>query len=332
MSGTAHRSTVWPSTMSDSSKIGVVIPTFNAAPFWQDLRARLDLQGIEPKQILVIDSSSTDGTFDLARSAGYQSISIKQSDFNHGRTRQLGCDYLDWADLLIYMTQDALPANSSSFSTLCNVFTDPKVGAACGRQLPRPGANAIERHARLFNYPETSNRRDFSSRKHLGIKAAFLSNSFAAYRRSSLLQAGGFPGNVIVAEDSVVAARLLMAGWEVAYVAEAAVIHSHPFTIRQEFSRYFDTGVHHASEPWIRETFGDAGSEGKRFVISELSYLRSTQFGLIPSALLRTASKLLAYQLGLREKYLPLFVKRKLSLQPSFWRSPSGTEFSEVDV
>lgn len=319
MSGVALGFTGLPSMNRDWSTVGVVIPTYNAASHWGALRSRLDLQGLDPSQILIIDSSSTDGTVQLARSAGYQYLAIPQSEFNHGRTRQLGCDYFDWAEILIYLTQDALPADPSTFSTLCDVFTDTKVGAACGRQLPRPGANAIERHARLFNYPETSTKRDFSSRAHLGIKAAFLSNSFTAYRRSALLQAGGFPRNVIMAEDSVVAARLLMQGWEVAYVAEAAVVHSHPLTIKQEFSRYFDTGVHHAREPWIRETFGGAGNEGKRFVLSELSYLRSTELALLPSALFRTVSKLFAFQLGLREKYLPLAFKRRLSLQPSFW-------------
>ncbi|WP_157478232.1 glycosyltransferase family 2 protein [Granulicella tundricola] len=315
----AYGSSDLPLIKRDWSKVGVVVPTFNAAPLWEALRSRLDLQGLPPEQILIIDSSSTDGTISLAKAAGYRCISITKSDFNHGRTRQLGCDHFDWADILIYITQDALPADATSFSTLCSVFVDPKVGAACGRQLPRPGANAIERHARLFNYPETSTQRNLSSRAYLGIKAAFLSNSFAAYRRSALLQAGGFPSNVIMAEDSVVAARLLMGGWEVAYIAEAAVIHSHSLSIWQEFSRYFDTGVHHACEPWIRETFGGAGNEGKRFVISELFYLRTHQVGLIPSALIRTFSKLFAFQLGLREKYFPVVIKRSLSLQPSFW-------------
>lgn len=230
------------------------------------------------------------------------------------------------ADILLYMTQDALPVDASSFATLCSAFEDSQVGAACGRQLPRPGADVIERHARLFTYPDCSTKRNLDSRMQIGIKAAFLSNGFAAYRRSALLQVGGFPGNVIVAEDSVVAARLLMAGWNVAYVAEAVAVHSHSFTIRQEFSRYFDTGVHHAREPWMRETFGAAGAEGKRFVLSELSYLRTHRISLIPSALFRTFSKLVAFQLGLQVKHLPLVINRSLSLQPSLWNSPKSGE------
>ena len=57
-----------------------------------------------------------------------------------------------------------------------------------------------------------------------------------------------------------------MAGWRTAYVAEAQVYHSHPFTVVQEFRRYFDTGVYHRQEMWLRESFGSPVGEGKRFV------------------------------------------------------------------
>jgi rhamnosyltransferase len=70
-----------------------------------------------------------------------------------------------------------------------------------------------------------------------------------------------------------VAARLLMAGKRVAYVAEACVHHSHNYSLVQEFRRYFDTGVFHARSPWLLQEFGTANSEGLRFVRSEISFL-----------------------------------------------------------
>ena len=86
-----------------------------------------------------------------------------------------------------------------------------------------------------------------------------------------------------------------------AYVPEARVYHSHSFTIAQEFRRYFDTGVYHHRESWLRDQFGTPSGEGKRFVISELKYLFPRYMNLIPLALLRTISKASGYQLGLRE-------------------------------
>lgn len=309
-----------PTTSPDLSQIGVVIPTYNAEGCWEALRCGVDRQGLASWQVLIIDSSSQDRTRKLAEQAGYRVLRIEKSEFSHGGTRQFASEILPWANILIYLTQDAFLSGASAFLNLCRVFADPAVGAAYGRQLPRSEAGAIERHARLFNYPAISSIRSFGDREQIGIKAAFLSNSFAAYRKTALQAVGGFPIHVIIAEDSVVAARLLIAGWKVAYVAEAAVVHSHPLTLRKEFSRYFDTGVHHARERWLLDSFGKAGKEGKRFLRSELAFLLATDARLIPVACIRTANKLVAYSLGLRESHLALPLKAHLSTQPRFWQ------------
>jgi rhamnosyltransferase len=303
----------------DRSHVAIVIPTYNAEKVWPQLNAALRLQGVPAGQILIIDSSSEDRTADLATAEGYKVTPINRSDFNHGATRQLAVEVMPWAHILVYLTQDAVPADANALNCLLSAFQDSSVAAAYGRQLPRPGAGPIEAHARIFNYPATSEVRDFESRHKLGIKAAFLSNSFSAYRVRELCAVGGFPSDVIMAEDAVVAGRLLLSGRKIAYVAEACVYHSHPFTIAEEFRRYFDTGVYHCRETWLRERFGTPGQEGNRFVISELKYLAASRFYLVPLALLRTVSKALGYQLGLRTSTLGDKWSRRLSCHKGFW-------------
>ena len=131
---------------------------------------------------------------------------------------------------------------------------------------------------------------------------------------------GGFPQDVIFGEDTITAAKFLLAGWKIAYVAEAQVYHSHSYTWRQDFKRYFDIGVLHARENWLLKEFGSAGGEGSRFVRSELNYLWPRYWWLIPSALIRTALKLVGYRLGRIENKLSLGWKRKLSMHPNFWK------------
>jgi rhamnosyltransferase len=303
----------------DRAQVAIIIPTLNASKFWPTLHAGLLLQGLPPSQVLIVDSSSEDGTRELAAEAGYEVVRIDRRDFNHGGTRRFAADLVPWASVVVYMTQDAVLAGPDSLDRLLAAFEDPDVAAAYGRQLPRPAAGPIEAHARLFNYPPQSEVRDFESRHSLGVKAAFLSNSFAAYRVSELLEVGGFPHNVIMAEDTIVAGRLLMAGWKTAYVADAQVYHSHEFTLAQEFRRYFDTGVYHRQEAWLREEFGDPGGEGRRFVMSELGYLWPRHLHLVPYAMLRTASKVVGYQLGLRKSTLGDGWARRLSYQKSYW-------------
>jgi rhamnosyltransferase len=303
----------------DRAHVAIVIPTFNAKQLWAPLRDGLRCQGIPASQVLIVDSSSDDGTRDLAAAEGFEVVRIERRDFNHGGTRQAALDFVPWASIVVYLTQDAVLATPDSIDQLLSAFEDESVAAAYGRQLPRPGAGPIEAHARLFNYPDQSDVRDFESRHTLGIKATFLSNSFSAYRVEALREVGGFPSDVIVSEDTLVTGKLLLADWRVAYVAEAQVYHSHALTIFEEFQRYFDIGVGHRRASWVRDCFGKPAGEGRRFVMSELAFLAPRYPHLIPVALLRTTSKALGYQLGLRESKLGKEWSKKLSHHKSFW-------------
>lgn len=302
-------------------EFNVIVPTLNAASNWPMFAPAL-LASVRPEQVLIIDSESTDQTVDLARAAGFQLHSVTRREFNHGGTRQMAAELLPDAHILMYMTQDAVLAAPSALSNLLAVFDDPNVGAAGGRQLPRPGATPIEAHARIFNYPETAAMRTLENRVQLGIKTAFLSNSLAAYRRSALMDVGGFPSNVIFGEDMVTAARLLLAGFKIAYVAEACAYHSHAYTPMQEFKRYFDIGVLHSREAWLLEEFGPPSGEGMRFAWSELRYLMRTAAWQIPSALARSSMKILGYRLGAIESRLTTDIKRNLSMHPKYWTDP----------
>ena len=62
-------------------------------------------------QILIVDSSSDEGTRELAVAEGYRVVRIDRCDFNHGGTRQLALELVPWASLVVYLTQDAILAN-----------------------------------------------------------------------------------------------------------------------------------------------------------------------------------------------------------------------------
>lgn len=298
-------------------KVGLFIPTLNAKPFAGGLRCTVDTANLD--RFLIIDSGSTDGEELLWSRFGATVVTIDGAQFDHGRVRKMACELLGDCDVVVFLTQDAIPLDRQDIRTLVSPFENPEVGAAFGRQLPRPGACPIEAHARCFNYFPESRLKSVVDIPALGLKATFISNSFAAYRHSALKSIGGFPERCIVSEDTYVAAKMLLAGWKIAYCAEAQVYHSHSYNWRQEFQRYFDIGVFHAREPWVRKEFGDAEGEGKRFVKSELNYLAKYAPHLIPSALLRTVIKYAGFRTGLAEKALPLSLKRRLSQQKAFW-------------
>jgi rhamnosyltransferase len=304
---------------SEKNKAALVVPCLNAGKLWKNWIEAFNKQTYKPEFLLVIDSSSEDRTAELALENGFEVNTISRSEFNHGGTRQLGVEFFPEREFIIFLTQDAILANPRSLEYLMAQFEDPDVGMAYGRQIPHLGATPIAAHARYFNYPSESRQKSTSDIPELGIKTAFCSNSFAAYRYQTLQRCGGFPSHTIFGEDTYIASKMLIQGWKIAYCSEAAVYHSHNYTIMEETKRYFDIGALHSTEPWILEVFGNANREGLKFVGSEFRFCLPRYFYLIPVIMIRAITKLLGYKLGQNEKYIPKLLKKKLSMNYRYW-------------
>ena len=308
-----------PMPLTQAEHIALVIPTLNAGRHLDRLVPALASQTLRPGRFLVVDSGSSDGTPEVLAQAGATVRAIAQETFDHGGTRQMAVEMLPEAEVVIFLTQDAVPADRESLANLIRPFAEPTVGVTYGRQLPQPGAGPLASHARLFNYPEQSHVRSLADVPRFGVKTAFCSNSFAAYRRRALLDVGGFPAPSVHGEDMLAVAALLKGGWTVHYVADARVYHSHDYTAAQTFRRYFDIGVLHATS-WDRLVqFGTPEGEGWRFLRSEMAYLAERKPGLIPDAMWHTLCKYAAYRLGLLQSWLPLQIKRKLGMNSGYW-------------
>lgn len=304
-----------------NSKLAVIILTKNAAKLFVKQITGLQKQSQTANNVWVIDSSSTDNTLKLAQKFNCNCHVIPQEEFNHGATRQLATQLVD-ADFYIFMTHDALLANNDAIKNLLAAFTNPKVGCAYGRQLPNKNANILAKHARLFNYPSKSIIKSYDDRFALGIKTCFNSDSFAAYRKTALQEIGGFPADVILGEDTYVAAKMLLQGWSVAYQADAMVYHSHNYSIWQEFKRYFDVGVSHAMNPWIVKEFSNPDAEGVKYVKSELQYcLRQYAFFAFIRSMASVLAKYIGYRLGKNYLIIPNRWRRFISMTNFYWKA-----------
>ena len=299
-------------------RIACIIPTYNGR---NDLVRLLDSLQAQTASFdtFVVDSSSTDGTREVALARVGQVTVIDPSEFNHGATRQSMVDGNPGYDAYVFLTQDAYLNDQDAIAEIVKPLAAPNVGAVCGRQLPHLDASPVAQHARFFSYSPDAQIKTVADIPKLGIKTAFMSNSFAAYKSEALRAVGGFPANVIFAEDMYTTAKMLLAGWEVAYAGNAVCRHSHNYSILEEFKRYFDMGVFHTRETWIRKAVGGAGSEGIRYVTSELRFLGLGRSYLWPSVFVRNAFKLAGYKLGQQEARLPISLKRSLSMHKRYW-------------
>jgi rhamnosyltransferase len=302
--------------------ISVVIPVCDAGDFAVRQVEAIRCQSMQPDDVIIIDSQSRDGSPEIFERAGFTVLPISRSSFDHGGTRNLAARSSE-ASIVIYLTQDAILRDKQSLASICAPFADPDVAIVCGRQLPRRKGGAIEKHARYFNYPPEYAERTLESAQGRGIRGIFNSNSFAAYRISAFNRFGQFPERIIMGEDQVAVARALLDGWKVAYAGDAVVEHSHNYSIRAEFRRYFDIGVFHRHHENLLQTFLTTSGEGWRFVKSEMTFLLHRAPLRIPEACLRTGLKLAGYQLGKRESFLPVRLKQRLGMNRGFW-CPSG--------
>jgi rhamnosyltransferase len=309
-----------PEVESAVNHARIIVPVRNGGARWREAASALRTALPDPSLVGVVDSGSSDGSDRVAVESGFEIERIDPRTFNHGRTRQMAVErFCEGREFAVFLTHDAVLEACGSLDELLGAFSDPQVGAAYGRQLPHRQAGPFEAHMVLFNYGTVSETRSLADAPRLGIKAAYISNSFGAYRLSALRACGGFPSHLILGEDTCVAVKMLLSGWKVRYCADARVRHSHAYTVVQESQRYFDFGVLHAQLPELMRNFGAAEGEGARFVGSELRYMASHAPHLLPAVLIRNSAKYVGYRLGRLFTLLPRRLCRRLSMTKVFW-------------
>jgi len=312
--------------MKRLKETGVLVPTYNAMScdtFPELIKLLSDVRN-EFGKILIIDSSSNDKTVEFATNAGVEVLVIPAQEFNHGATRDMGVKILSdryFLKYVIFLTQDSLLESYDSLCSIIKPFENDVIGAVCGRQVPHDNADPIAQHSRLFNYKETSRINNKSSIPKLGLKAAFMSNSFAAYDIRILQKINSFPKDLIFGEDMYVSAKMILDGYETYYSANAIVKHSHNYSLSEEFKRYFDIGVFHASTPFLLVNFSSPNKEGKRYLISELKYTFNNG-GLVWffNSLIRSFLKIIAYKLGVQYLKININLCRVMSMDKNYWK------------
>ncbi len=301
-------------------KITVIIPVLNGAATLGELFAALNRQTIQPDEILVGDSSSTDESVRICQDSGARVLTYAREFFDHGGTRTALVHEAS-GDIVVFFTQDAIPATRDALEKLLRaLLKDEKNSCAYGRQLPQKNATLIASHLRLFNYPAVSSIRSFKDKTKYGLKTIFISNSFAAYKKDLLQKVGGFKNGLIFGEDTCTLGKLLLEGYTVAYAANAAVYHSHNYSLLEEFHRSFDIGVLHSSEQWLLDIYGSAEGVGVKYVRSVFMMLyKERKFFQMVDCLVRNALKMVGYKLGRSFTKIPVTIRPYLSMHKLWW-------------
>ncbi len=304
-------------------KIDIIIPLYKPG---RELFAQLDALEAQTLPVNRIILMNTERSYfeDLIQgmdfAARYQNVKVyhlSRREFDHGGTRRRGVRHSD-ADIFVCMTQDAMPVDGRLLERLTARLSGG-VAAAYARQLPGEKSSEFERISRCFNYPEKSRLKSAADLETLGIKTFFCSNVCAAYRRDVYEELGGFIPHTIFNEDMIYVAGLVRAGYQVAYEAQAQVVHSHNYTNMQQLRRNFDLGVSQADHP---EVFAAVRceSEGKRLVLAAWKYLkRKKRLYKFPGFCVQCCFKYMGFWLGKHYALLPRRWVLKITANREYW-------------
>lgn len=305
-------------------KIDVIIPVHRPGPEFEELLKRLENQTLPVHRILIMNTrSEVDVEKMTADHPKVVTVSLEKKEFDHGGTRDRAARLSD-AEYLLFLTQDALPADEFLVERLFAPFADKRVKAAYGRQLPRENCRELERYTRDFNYPEKSRIKTAEDLPVLGIKTFFCSNVCAMYERETYLAQGGFPARTIFNEDMIYAGGLIQNGWAIAYAADARVIHSHNYSGRQQFHRNFDLAVSQAEHP---EIFGGIASESEGIRLVKKTAKHCLSIGkpwLIPVLIWQSGCKYLGYRLGKSYRKLPESIILACTMNRGYWKKKNS--------
>lgn len=304
----------------NNPQIDVVITVYKPDEKFEKLLRALHHQTILPGRLILLNTERQYWHEEWIKGIPEAEVyHIRAAEYNHGGTRRMGAE-LSGAEYLVFMTQDAVPADEKLLESLYMAMQDENVAVAYARQLPYMGCNALDAYTRSFNYPEKSRKKTAADMETLGIKAFFCSDVCAMYRKRDYLRLGGFPEKVIFNEDMIFARKALDAGMAVYYAAEAKVYHSHNYTNRQQLQRNFDLAVSQVQNP---EFFAGirSESEGIRMVKAAAAYLlKNGKWYLLPKLVTNSAAKYAGYLLGRNYKRLPQKLVMVLSSNKNYWR------------
>lgn len=222
-------------------KIDIICPLYNAENYIDGLHESLKMQeNVLINKIKYIITKGKDKTEEKVKKLNCIYEIIDPSEFSHSLTREKAA-YDSNADIIVFVTQDIVIKRKDWLENLIKPIKEGKVVACYSRQIC--DNNSIEKYTREYNYPIESRIVSKEDIKELGLKTFFFSDASSAISREIFVKLNGYDNKkLIISEDMYIAYKLIMNGYKIKYCAESEVIHSHDFTLKQQYKRYHDTG------------------------------------------------------------------------------------------
>ncbi|MDI6723942.1 MAG: glycosyltransferase [Methanobacterium sp.] len=262
-------------------------------------------------EIIAVDSGSKDDTVNILKKYNARVFEISPEDFHHSKTRNLGAQKSN-RDILVYLTQDALPLDDYFLANLLKPLNN-NFSVVYGRQIANLDAKKLDVFFYSYFYPEERkilNEKHAENPRKFYMENVFASDVCAAIKRD-VWEKIRFDDDVPMSEDKDFALRVLKEGYTILYEPNAAVYHSHDYTLKSLFKRRFKDGAAFASIALEGE--GNFMDRGLKYFIEQIEYfIRNKYYSNIPYALLYNFIYFISFFLGNNQRFLPGFIKNSL--------------------
>lgn len=247
--------------------IDIICPLYYAEDYIEKLDLSLKKQeGVELNQIHYVLTNSKDKSEEILKKINATYRVIEPHEFSHGLIREQEAFKSD-ADIVVFITQDIIIEDTKWLYNLVKDIIEGRCQAAYSNQICLN--NSIEKYTRELNYPKESlfkSKRDIES---MQLKTFFFSDAASAIKRDVFIKLNGYDQkNLPINEDMYIAYKLIMNDYIIKYCADSKVIHSHTFSLKQLYNRYFLTGRFFKENKYLNKyKVNNSGFEMAKYVL-----------------------------------------------------------------
>lgn len=210
----------------------IIVRCFNEEEHIGRLLYGIMRQTMEDREIVIVDSGSTDRTLEVARRFPVRVVHIEPGEFTFGRALNLGCSAAE-GRFLVFASAHVYPVYDDWLESLLAPFEDARIAAVYGKQRGGETTKYSERQIFRRLFPEES----------IQVQATpFCNNANCAIRRE-LWEEVRYNEQLTGLEDLEWARRVMERGHRISYAADAEIVHVHDETPDQVRNRHMREAI-----------------------------------------------------------------------------------------
>jgi len=208
-------------------RCSIVIRAFNEEEHLGKLLTGIMNQNIQDREIILVDSGSTDATLEIASKFPVKIVQITPAEFTFGRSLNKGVAVAA-GEFVVIISAHCYPVYPDWLEQLLKPFEDPRIAVCYGKQRGSETNHYSEKQFFRNYFPDIS---------QLDQGQPYTHNANAAIRKS-LWEQHPYDEQLTGLEDLAWSSWAKEQNYSIAYVASAEIIHIHDETIKQVQNRY----------------------------------------------------------------------------------------------